>query len=55
MTGYLMIAAVAGFGGWAYGRMQSRRIEDELRFDIEEMRARCDALKRRLREKGVRP
>lgn len=51
MTGYLMIAAVAWFAGWIYGRMQGQRIEDGLHFDIEELESRCQALKRRLREK----
>lgn len=53
MIGYMVIAAVGGFAGWIYGRMQSRRIEDDLRFELSCWEGRCRALKRRLAAKEV--
>ncbi len=50
MMGYLTIAGLAWIAGWLYGRLQSQRIEDGLRFDVEELESRCQALKRRLCE-----
>lgn len=53
MTGYLTIAGLAWVAGWLYGRLQSQRIEDGLRFDVEELKSRVQALKRRLPEAGA--
>lgn len=46
MIGYLMMAAVSGFAGWIYGRMQSQRIEDGLRLENAQLKDRCRVLRK---------